>query len=301
MSEPPVTPASVPAGDAPAGRTKRSAGRDLPAAIGVGVGLVTLVVLTLAFFHWGFILLVAAMLSLGCWEVYKALQRIGMNAAIVPIVLGTIAMTAGTYASARDLSWVGIPWHSALLMFLGATVLTSLIVRMFGGHAGFVKDAAASLFIIGYIALLGSFTALLLAGEHGAARMVTFLLCVVANDTGGYAVGVLFGKHPLAPRISPKKSWEGLGGSLLFSIVIGVVLCTQLLGAAWYVGVILGIVMVLFGTTGDLIESTIKRDVGIKDMSSSLPGHGGVMDRLDSLLVAAPAAWLVLFLMVPGG
>lgn len=282
-------------------RKKRSAGRDLPAAIGVGVGLVALVVLTLAFWHWGFIILVAIMLSLGAGEVYGALQRLGMTAAIVPIVLGTIAMVVGTYAASTEVGIWRLPWHSVLLTCLGATVLAALIVRFPKGHENFVRDASASIFIIGYIALLGSFTALILAGDHGAARMVTFLLCVVANDTGGYAVGVLFGRTPLAPAISPKKTWEGLFGSVAFAIATGTALSVWLLDAAWWVGAILGVVCVFFGTCGDLIESSIKRDVGIKDMSSILPGHGGVMDRLDSMLVAAAPAWLVMYLFVPGG
>ncbi len=278
---------------------QRSAGRDLPAAIAVGVGLVGLVVGTLAFWHWGFVLLCAVMLCMGAWEVSRALQRIGMNAEIVPIIGGTFAMIVGTYAAARDLAFLGIPWHAVLLGFLGVTVLSALILRFPRGHENFVRDASASVFIVGYIGLLGSFTSLILADEHGAARMVTFLLCVVANDTGGYAVGVLFGKHPLAPRISPKKTWEGLAGSLGLSVAVGAALAVTLLSAPWWVGVILGVAMVVFGTAGDLIESAIKRDVGIKDMSSILPGHGGVMDRLDSLLVAAAPAWLVMFLLVP--
>lgn len=287
--------------DAPGTKRRRSAGRDLPAAIGVGVGLVGTVVLTLAFWHWGFVLLAAVALSLGAWEVYRALQRVGMNAEIAPIVVGTASMVVGTYASARELSWLGLPWHAVLLGFLGATVLAVLLLRFPRGHENFVRDAAASVFIIGYIALLGSFTSLILAGDNGASRMVVFLLCVVANDTGGYAVGVLFGKHPLAPRISPKKTWEGLAGSMLFSVVVGSLLVVWLLQASWWVGALLGAAMVLFGTAGDLIESSIKRDVGVKDMSSILPGHGGVMDRLDSLLVAAAPAWLVMYLLVPGG
>ena len=284
-------------------RKKRSAGRDLPAAIAVGVGLVALLVLTLAFWHWGFILLAALMLSLGAIEVHQAMKRLGMNAAIIPIVLGTVGMIVGTYAAATvpdALLW-RMPWHSVLLMFLGATVLAALIVRFPKGHENFVRDASASVFIIGYIALLGSFTALILAGENGAARMVTFLLCVVANDTGGYAVGVLLGRTPMAPAISPKKTWEGLTGSLGFAIVAGSVLAHFVLDVGWWVGAFVGIVCVFFGTAGDLIESSIKRDVGIKDMSSILPGHGGVMDRLDSMLVAAAPAWLVMYLFVPGG
>lgn len=284
-------------------RKRRSAGRDLPAAIAVGVGLVGLVVVTLAFWHWGFILLVALMLSLGATEVHQALKRLGMHAEIVPIVLGTIGMVVGTYAAATAPAYMVLrmPWHSVLLAFLGATVLATLIIRFPRGHDNFVRDASASVFVIGYIALLGSFTALILAGENGAARMVTFLLCVVANDTGGYAVGVLFGKTPLAPSISPKKTWEGLGGSALFAVGTGAVLTHFVLGAGWWVGALLGVVCVFFGTAGDLIESAIKRDVGIKDMSSVLPGHGGVMDRLDSMLVAAAPAWFVMYLFVPGG
>ena len=284
-------------------RRKRSAGRDLPAAIAVGVGLVALIVATLAFWHWGFIILTALMLSLGALEVHQAMKRLGMRAEILPIVLGTIGMIVGTYAAATvpDLLLWRMPWHSVLLMFLGATVLAALIMRFPRGHENFVRDAAASVFIIGYIALLGSFTALILAGEHGAARMVTFLLCVVANDTGGYAVGVLFGRTPLAPAISPKKTWEGLAGSLLFAMATGAALAHWVLDVDWWVGVLLGAACVFFGTCGDLIESSIKRDVGIKDMSSILPGHGGIMDRLDSLLVAAAPAWLVMYLLVPGG
>lgn len=287
--------------ETPTPAKKRSAGRDLPAAIAVAVVLLGIVFATLSFFHWGFVLLAAALLCLGCWELYNALASVGMKASIVPILIGTIAMTAGTYASAQAFAWLGIPWHSTLLMFLGATVLAALFSRMPGGTEGFVKDASASLFIIGYIPLLGSFTALILAGDHGAARMATFLLCVVGVDTGGYVAGVLFGKHPLAPKISPKKTIEGSVGSLIGAVGVGVAMCVLVLGTPWYVGVVLGVVMVVFGTAGDLLESMIKRDIGIKDMSSILPGHGGVMDRLDSLLVAAPAAWLVLYLMVPGG
>lgn len=282
-------------------RRKRSAGRDLPAAIAVGVGLIAAVVGTLAFWHWGFVLLAAALLCMGAWEVFRALQRVGMNAEIWPILVGTAAMVVGTYAAARDLAWVGFSWHALLLGFLGATVLATLILRFPRGHENFTRDAAASLFIIGYIALLGSFTTLILAGQNGAARMVTFLLCVVANDTGGYAVGVLFGKHPLAPRISPKKTWEGLAGSLVSSVAVGSVLAVTVLHAPWWVGAVVGVAMVVFGTAGDLIESSIKRDVGLKDMSSVLPGHGGVMDRLDSLLVAAAPAWLIMYVFVPGG
>jgi phosphatidate cytidylyltransferase len=190
---------------------------------------------------------------------------------------------------------------SVLLASLTLTVLASLIWRMPKGAAGYVRDAAASMLIIGYVPLLGSFAALMLAEEQGSARLVTFLLIVVMNDTGGYVAGVLFGKHPMVPKISPKKSWEGLAGSLVFGTAAGVCMAVFLLAVPFWVGIVLGVSLVAAGTCGDLIESIIKRDLGIKDMSSFLPGHGGVMDRLDSLLIAAPVAWLIMYLFVPGG
>jgi phosphatidate cytidylyltransferase len=190
---------------------------------------------------------------------------------------------------------------SVLLASLALTVLASLIWRMPKGAAGYVRDAAASMLIIGYVPLLGSFAALMLAEERGSARLVTFLLIVVMNDTGGYVAGVLFGKHPMVPKISPKKSWEGLAGSLVFGTAAGVCMAVFLLAVPFWVGIVLGVSLVAAGTCGDLIESIIKRDLGIKDMSSFLPGHGGVMDRLDSLLIAAPVAWLIMYLFVPGG
>lgn len=186
-----------------------------------------------------------------------------------------------------------------LLGFLGATVLAALIWRMPAGAAGYVKDAAASLFTIGYIPLLGSFTGLILASPNGSAKMAVTLLIVMGTDTGGYAVGARLGKHPMAPQISPKKTWEGLAGSVGLASAVAIPLTVWWLGSSWWVGLILAVCIVAAGTCGDLIESLVKRDVGIKDMSSFLPGHGGAMDRLDSILVAGPVAWLIMFLLIP--
>ncbi len=278
---------------------KSRAGRDLPAAIMVGVGLAATVVITLLFWNWGFVLLVTAMLTLGAFELHDALKRIGMNSAVLPIMAGTVAVICGSYAAATQQGTNAVPWPSVLLGFLGATVLTALIWRMPGGAAGYVKDAAASLFTIGYIPLLGSFTSLILAAPNGSAKMATILLVVMGTDTGGYAVGARIGKHPMAPQISPKKTWEGMGGSVLLAGAVAIPLTIWWLNASWWIGLLLALCIVAAGTCGDLIESLIKRDVGIKDMSSFLPGHGGAMDRLDSILVAAPVAWLLLFLLIP--
>jgi phosphatidate cytidylyltransferase len=130
-------------------------------------------------------------------------------------------------------------------------------------------------------------------------RVVAFILVTVASDVGGYAVGVLFGRHPMAPLISPKKSWEGFAGSVALCLVTGWASVVYLLHGQWWAGLLLGAVAVVFATSGDLIESLVKRDLGIKDMSSVVPGHGGLMDRLDSLLATVVPVWLVLVCLVP--
>lgn len=284
----------------PKAATTGRAGRNLPAAIAVAAVLLVMFVATLIWFNWGFVVLAAIALALGAVEVHQALKRIGMTSAIIPIVVGTIAIVIGSYL-AGQLDQDTIPSNTLLLGALGLTVLASLIWRMPGGSENFVKDAAASLFIICYLPLMGSFAALMLAADLGRERLITLLLCVIASDIGGYAVGVLFGRHPMAPKISPKKTWEGFAGSVTAGILVGVACAVYLLHVSPLVGVLLGAVLVSFGACGDLIESLIKRDVGIKDMSSFLPGHGGVMDRLDSLLIAGPVGWLVMYLTVPGG
>lgn len=281
-------------------RPVRRAGRNLPAAIGVGVGLIAVVVGTLGWWHWGFTLLVAVALSLGAVEIHHALERIGMESAPIPIVVGTVAIQIGSYYASQHPER-GINAITVLVAMLSLTVLAALMWRLPKGPEGFVRDSAASLFTIAYLPMLGTAVPLMLGGDMGRERVVVFIACVVASDTGGYVAGVLFGKHKMAPVISPKKTWEGFAGSIVFGIVAGIVGMLWLLHAPWWVGLLLGVFMVVFGTAGDLVESMIKRDVGIKDMSSFLPGHGGVMDRLDSLLVAAPVAWLILYLTVPGG
>ena len=280
--------------------THGRAGRNLPAAIGIGVGLGTYVVLSLLYLKPAFVVLVAVALVLASVELHEALKKQGMTSAIIPIAVGSVAISFGSYFAGRQ-EPVIFSTTSVLLASLALTVLASLIWRMPKGVAGYVHDAAASLLIIAYVPLLGSFAALMLAEEQGSARVVTFLLIVVMSDTGGYIAGVLFGKHPMAPKISPKKSWEGLVGSLILGTAAGICMAIFVLDVPFWVGIILGVSLVAVGTCGDLIESIIKRDLGIKDMSSFLPGHGGVMDRLDSLLVAAPVAWLIMYMFVPGG
>lgn len=291
---------SIPTEPEPEAQPERPsrAGRDLPTAIAVGLGLLAVIVVTLVWWHPGFIALLVVMTCLGAIELHHAMLNIEMRSAIVPIVVGTVAIIGGTYAASILQPITDIPWHEVLLGFLAVTVLLALIWRMPGGADGYVKDAAASLFTISYIPLLASFVALILAMPGGTGKVVALALCVAGSDTGGYAVGATLGRHPMAPNISPKKTWEGMAGSVLTGAVVGAIAAVWILGQPWWFGVALGLACVVFGTAGDLIESLVKRDVGIKDMSSFLPGHGGVMDRLDSILVAAPAAWL-LFTLAP--
>src|SRR5688500_19193138 len=188
-----------------------------------------------------------------------------MTSAIIPIAIGSVAIAFGSYFAGRQ-EPVIFSTTSVLLASLALTVLASLIWRMPKGAVGFVRDSAASLLIIAYVPLLGSFAALMLAEAQGAARVVTFLLIVVMSDTGGYVAGVLFGRHPMAPKISPKKSWEGFVGSVTACLVAGVLGVVLLLEGPWYAGVALGAAAAVTATLGDLAESLLKRDLGVKDM-----------------------------------
>lgn len=291
-----------PASGAAAQRDHGRLGRDLKAAITTGVVLAGAVVASLIFFQLGFVLIIAALMVLAVIELSINLRRAGIRPATVPLAAGTACATVVPYLSGYLPAGGGehLSRTAVLLAFLGLTAIVGLGARLPRGADGFVQDASASLFLLAYVPLLGSFVSLLLAPDNGVARVVGFILIVVMSDLGGYVAGVAFGRHPMAPRVSPKKSWEGLIGSVVFSTVAAVLMTIFGLHASWWIGLILGPALVAAGTVGDLVESLVKRDLGIKDMSNFLPGHGGVMDRIDSLLLAAPVAWLIMYLLVPG-
>lgn len=274
------------------------AGRDLPAAVGVGLSLIAVVGVGLIWLPWLFIVFAAVALGAAVIEVHRALLRKGMQAVWAPIAVGTVVSVLGGYfVSVED---VGIEDTTFVVICLCAMLIASLVGRLFGGAEGFIRDISASTLLIAYIPLLGVFVPLLMGASDGNLRMLAIIVVVAASDTGAYATGVLFGRHKMAPAISPSKTWEGTGGGVALSAIVGTVLTVYLLGGPWWVGAILGVLCSLAGTTGDLVESLIKRDAGIKDMSNFLPGHGGVMDRLDSMLVAVPVGWLVLHLALGG-
>ena len=283
--------ASVAAEAAPvvAGKVSK-AGRDLRAAIAVGVGLGAVVLVSLLTIRELFIGVVAAAIVVATIELAGALRRAAnIEVALVPVLIGGQAMI-----------WLSWPFHTnGLFAAFVLTVLGCLVWRFRGGSENYLRDVTASIFTLTYVALFASFAALLVEPHDGTARVLCFLIVVVCSDTGGYVAGVLFGKHPMAPSISPKKSWEGLAGSLVAGIIGGALSVYLLLHGHWYLGVPFGAALVITATGGDLVESLIKRDLGIKDMGNLLPGHGGLMDRLDSLLPSAIAAWMLLTLFVP--
>lgn len=269
---------------------KKSAGRDLSAAIGVGVGLGVVIIASLFIVKAVFVGVIAVAVVVGLWELTSRLQeRKEIKAPLVPLAVGGAAMVVAGYVRGAEGAWVA----------MALTALAVLVWRMTEPPEGYLKDVTAGVFAAFYVPFLATFVALLLTADDGPWRVLTFLILTVVSDTGAYAVGWRFGKHKLAPRISPGKTREGLFGAVLFSMVAGA-LCMQFLidGGSWWQGLLLGLAVAASATLGDLGESMIKRDLGIKDMGTLLPGHGGIMDRLDSLLPTAPVVWLLLVLFV---
>ncbi|MFF4900590.1 phosphatidate cytidylyltransferase [Streptomyces sp. NPDC001068] len=272
---------------------KKSAGRDLGAAIGVGVGLGVVIVASLFVVKAVFVGVVAVAVVVGLWELTSRLQeRKGIKAPLVPLALGGAAMVVAGYARGAEGAWVA----------LALTGLAVLVWRMTEPPEGYLKDVTAGLFAAFYVPFLATFVSMMLTADDGPRRVITFLLLTVVSDTGAYAVGWRFGTHKLAPRISPGKTREGLVGAVLFAMTAGA-LCMQFLidDGTWWQGLLLGLAVAASATLGDLGESMIKRDLGIKDMGTLLPGHGGIMDRLDSLLPTAPVVWLLMVLFVGSG
>ena len=271
--------------------TPPRAGRNLAAAVGVGLVLAGVVIGTLVYDARAFLAVVVVAVAYGAWELRRAIATKGAVVPLVPLLLGTVGMLVSAYLRGAE----------ALVVTLGLTIIGLLVWRVADGLAGAARDLSASALVTFYPVFLGGFASLMLAAPDGRQRIVVFILVTVFSDIGGYAVGVLFGRHSMAPSLSPKKSWEGFGGSVVTCAVVGAVSLPLLLGGAWWAGAVLGAVAAGAATLGDLIESSIKRDLGIKDMGALLPGHGGMMDRLDSLVVVAPVAWVLLMWFVPLG
>jgi phosphatidate cytidylyltransferase len=273
----------------PAHRPSR-AGRDLVAAITVGFGMGAVILVSLVLERHFFIGVLALSTAVATWELAGALRRGAEIEVPLPILL----------VGGQAMVWLSWPFQlQGLAVAFAVTAVAVLLWRMRAGSEHYVRDVAAGLFTAAYVPLFCSFAVLMVVADDGLARVLTFLICGVASDVGGYAAGVVLGRHPMAPTISPKKSWEGFVGSQLAGMAAGALCVHLLLGGAWWAGALTGALLVTCATLGDLIESMIKRDLGLKDISTLLPGHGGLLDRMDSLLPTAVVAWALLSIVAP--
>jgi phosphatidate cytidylyltransferase len=267
-------------------------GRNLTIATVVGVALLALVVLALTVRKDTFVLIAIVACALALRELATALAARGIHVPLLPLLVGSVGILVSSYTAGTEALLV------SFLLTAGGVVVWRVID---GGGMIAMRDASAGTFAAAYIPFLAGFVMLMLSENDGAPRVLLFILLVVANDVGGYAAGSLVGRHRMAPRISPNKTWEGLVGSVILALSVGIVAGNILLHLSIVNAVIVAAAAVVTATLGDLAESSIKRDLALKDMSDLLPGHGGVLDRLDSLLVAAPVTYLLLLILhTPG-
>lgn len=271
-------------------RKPSKAGRNLPAAIAVGVVLLGALMVGLLFSPLAIVAIAAAFSVVGVWEVSRALEVRGIKVPHVPVLVGSVAVPLAAYFGGTE----------ALAFALAGTGIAILLWRAIDTAQDALRSILAGVFVVLWIPFLLSFALLLLREPEGQIRVAVLLLLVVANDTCGYLVGALIGRHPMAPKISPKKSWEGFGGSVAGATIVGILAAVLFLDQPWWFGLVLAVATVAAATAGDFSESMIKRELGVKDMSNLLPGHGGAMDRLDSVVFASPVVFLLSVLLVPG-
>ena len=270
---------------------KIKAGRNLPAAVASGLVLALLVIVSLVTIKWLFGVLAVAALLVAVHEFVSVLRSKGIHVARTPVYIATAAIPSVAYLWGLE----------AQLAATGIAILAVMLWRLRRGAQGYVADISVSVMLVAYLPFLAAFLMLTLSADNGPWRVFVFILLTVANDIGGYAVGVFFGKHAIAPQISPKKSWEGLAGSVVLQSIVGIVAFIYIFDAPWWQGLIAGVVLTVSATGGDFIESAVKRDLGVKDMGTIVPGHGGIMDRLDSLVPNAFVTWVLFSIFLGSG
>lgn len=269
---------------------RRGPGRNLPAAIGVGVGLGAVLMVAVFVVPQAFPVVAAVAMVLAVLELTRALAEGGLRLPPIPLLVGVIGMVVSTVVFGAE----------GLLVATAAAVCVLILWRVSESMGlSALRDVAGGVFALAWVPFLGCFLLLLFAREQGEMLVLLAILGPVGNDIGGYIAGVLFGKHPMAPKISPKKSWEGFVGSLLLGTAAVTAVGTLALDLPVSTGLIIGTVLVVISTCGDLSQSLLKRDLGIKDMGHLLPGHGGVLDRVDSILLAAPTTYVMLEVLLP--
>jgi phosphatidate cytidylyltransferase len=270
-------------------------GRNLPLAIAIGLVMGFAMLFSLLYAKELFMLVAGGLVGFTTFELASALRFAGYDVPRIPSAIAALTIIPASFYWHAEGQW---------LVFLAGVVLVAgwrLAEQLRpGSHTSgrrLVSDLAAGTFVQAYVVLLGSFAVLLTSEDGGQWWTLAFLIVVIAADTGAYASGLVFGRHPMAPKISPKKTWEGFLGSVTFAVVTSLFLAEFMIRIQWWAGIVFGLVIVATATLGDLLESLIKRDLGIKDISTFLPGHGGFLDRLDSILPSAAAAY-VLFLLL---
>lgn len=280
-------------------RIEQRAGRNLFLAAGTGLGIGGILLVSLIFFKWAFLGVAAVASATAAIELATALRnvrvfvpRVGIAIAALFVIVGTVFFGLGGILGGAA---IGIAF--ALVWY---ALERAIRVRRSGQPVSrqVVRDMLSIVGVVVYTGALVGFAVLVLVQDHGEWWVLGFIIVVVANDIGAYATGVAWGRHPMVPIISPKKSWEGFAGGAVAACLAGVLVSWLMLGQSWQFGLLFGVCLMLAGTAGDLLESTIKRRIGIKDMSSWLPGHGGVLDRLDSLMLSAPVAYALFVIAV---
>ena len=285
-------PADIPGDPAEPGKQQkreRRAGRNLPAAVIVGLALGGLAILTLFTLKATFLVYIGLVVAIALWELTRAVAERQISLPVIPIAAGGAVALALSY-------WKG---ERAVLACFAITVIVIFAWRIRGGAAGYLRDVSAAVFALAYLPLPACFVGFMLIPHDGPRRVLMFLILTVCSDVGGYFAGITIGRHLMAPAISPKKTWEGFGGSALFCLLGGAISLPALLHGAIWQGILLGAAALAAATLGDLTESMMKRDLGIKDMGTVLPGHGGILDRIDALLITAPIIWLLLLVFIP--
>jgi cytidylyltransferase family len=260
----------------------------------------------LLFYRVAFVGVVVVAVCGALWELAGAFARKGIRLPLAPLWLGSIGMAVCAWtigAEAALGAYLATAGACVLWCFMNQAEAESgtdfeapdhMIPRTDEHDAvrrSRSAEASASVFAATYLPFLASFAVLVAHQDHGVGKVLMLIALPAANDTGGWLAGITLGRHPMAPRVSPKKSWEGFIGSMIAAVGAGAG-CLWGLGGPWWAGAALGATIVVVSTLGDLGESLLKRDLGLKDMGTLLPGHGGLMDRLDSILVAAPVVYV---------
>jgi phosphatidate cytidylyltransferase len=259
-------------------------GRNLVAALTIGSGLGVIFVFSLIIDKQFFMAFLAVFIGFGTWELATISRTGKRHVPRIPILISALAMVPTTYY------FGALGQLLTLAAGIGFTIVWHAVQRWLSKSTVTDRDMIMSAFTLAYVPFLVSFSLLMTARDGGEWWTLGSMIIIASIDTGAFATGLIFGKTPMAPKISPKKTWEGFAGSIVFALTAGIIIANTMIHIEWWWGAVFALVLVGTATAGDLIESLIKRELGTKDASSLLPGHGGFLDRLDSVLPSMFAA-----------